>query len=358
MLFAEASLKKVSTRWALPLAATVAACSLIIGCASAPSDGASASDHNVFSDNSLSTEMFSREGFHIQLPDRQYRPYWFRADAIPRVVPLDGSVPGKQLDQALVLIVERDGERFYHPTSLAQHGLSALTAYDETGQPQYLDIAEANANKLLDESIRMGDEIWFPYQFDYDMYEDPAMHLEAPWWSGMAQGQALSLICRLCLATDLEEYCSAANGIFATYVSLDANTPTFTRVNPEGHLWFEEYVGDGVEPNQVVNGHIYALFGLADYYWVTGSQEAEELFDGGATTILKEFPSFRLEGNTSYYCATDYCKVNDHRNPSYHRGVTKQLRQLGWLTGDTRFSRNADLLQEDWEAYAATLDEG
>ena len=61
-------------------------------------------------------------------------------------------------------------------------------------------------------------------------------------------------------------------------------------VDRHGYLWFEEYAGD-TKPLLVLNGHMFAIFGVWDYYQLTQSAKAKRLFDGGVTLLT---PSPRL----------------------------------------------------------------
>lgn len=85
------------------------------------------------------------------------------------------------------------------------------------------------------------------------------MTLTAPWYSGMAQGQALSLVSRLWSVTGDTRWRDAATSIVATYrADGPGDGPWFAHVIA-GDLWFEEYpdARGTVAPTQVVNGHVY-----------------------------------------------------------------------------------------------------
>lgn len=116
-----------------------------------------------------------------------------------------------------------------------------------------------------------------------------------------------------------------------------------------GYAWFEEYAG-GTEPLRVLNGHVFALFGLYDYAVLTGSAPAAALFDAGLTTVMHHFDQFRVEGGISYYCLrADYCDEG-FQNRKYHGIHTHQLATLSRLAGDSELRRMAESLAADGRA--------
>ena len=241
----------------------------------------------------------------------------------------------------------------YHPVGMAQHALWSLGSYRATDDPAYLDRAVATAGALLDGATSAPDgSLWFAYPWDHLLHGEEQMQLQAPWFSGMAQGQALHLFSELAAETGEQRWRDAADGAFASYTSDGAGD--FTRVDDSGCLWFEEYVGEGIAPTSVINGHIYSAWGLYAYHQLTGSREAEELFDGAATTLLASADRFRMPGKLSYYCAGDYCHETDLRPANYHRGVARQLDTLGLMTGDVAFLALADQLDADYRASGSS----
>src|SRR5690606_32879878 len=88
-----------------------------------------------------------------------------------------------------------DGRWYDHPVGQAQYVVNMLRNHRIDPDPQYLDLAIANANRLLQRAVRHGGAIFFPYPFDYGLHGRGTM--AAPWYSGMAQGIALSGFVRL-----------------------------------------------------------------------------------------------------------------------------------------------------------------
>lgn len=234
-----------------------------------------------------------------------------------------------------------------HPVHLAQYALAALAGYLRTKDTRYLDRALTNAERLVAQGER--DEagaLWFPYYFAHRYYD---VTMPVPWWSSMGQGQPLSLFCRLAQLLPAEgRWRELADATFRTFDGWRAlGRPWITTMDAQGYLWFEEYAGD-VEPLLVINGHIFAMYGLYDYAMLTGDPHAIDLFDGGATTIREYIATFRAPGGASYYCVReDYCQRPEWQNVSYHPLHIQQLRMLAQMTDDATFEDAACAFESD-----------
>ena len=262
--------------------------------------------------------------------------------------PVDVNSPSITLDSTGLLIYRRvdTGARADHPVAYAQYGISALLEYQATGDKLWLNRAIRQGQQLIAIHTERSGSWWFPYSFPWTYYDRT---LKAPWYSGMAQGQALSLFVRLAEATGNSMWDNAATHTVSSFTQqYSANAPWSSLVI-DHHLYFEEYAGNQ-PPLLVLNGHIFALFGLYDYWRRTGDATAASLIDGAATTVTdRMFPAVRVVGGVSYYCVqADYCQSPLWQNQHYHPVHSWQLDTLARLTGDARFTTEADLLRSDW----------
>lgn len=243
------------------------------------------------------------------------------------------------------------GKRADHPVAYAQYGISALIEYDRTGDKVWLDRAKRHGQRLSQiHTVRDG-AWWFPYPFPWTYY---GRALASPWWSAMAQGQALSLFVRLAEVTGDPQWDTAADATWASFSQAYSKTAPWSSLVIDKHLYFEEYAGNQ-PPLLVLNGHAFALFGLYDYWKRTGNAEAARYFDGGATTVLdRMMPLVRVEKGVSYYCVqAEYCQSPLWQNKPYHVIHSWQLDTLASLTGDARFTQWANVLRADWQPPAA-----
>ena len=237
-------------------------------------------------------------------------------------------------------------KQYDHPVQYAQYAIGAMLRYQLTGEQMWLDRAATNANRLEQIATDRDGAMWFPYTFDWTYYERT---LHAPWWSGMAQGMALSVFSRLAqLQPDQPRWRVDADRVLESFTQTRVDGQPWASLVIDDHLYFEEYAGDQ-PPLQVLNGHIFAMFGLYDYWYLTGDTRASILFDAGASTVLTMMPLIRQEDGPSYYCVqANYCRTPAWQNEGYHPIHIWQLRTLGTLTGNPEFAEWADTLAGDF----------
>lgn len=262
---------------------------------------------------------------------------------------LDGQLPA-ETDGEGVRYYERLGRSYYHPVAMAQYALAQLDVAQQTGDRQALEAAKVNARKLVEVAVRKDGAFYFPYPFDFPLGGNKKQTIHAPWWSAMAQGEALSLFTRLFQVTGDRQWRTAADRTFA---SLDDDFgprkgPWTLFVDKHGYLWFEEYAGD-TKPLLVLNGHMFALFGIWDYHRLTGSPRARQLFDGGVTLLREYLPLFRADGDPSYYCLrAPWCQRERWKDEKYHLIVSQQMKIIADMTDDPWFRREARRFLADY----------
>lgn len=290
----------------------------------------------------LSVE-YDTSGFKIHEVDPRYY------DAESRVIDLED--PDTKVDEngAVISADPQTGEPQFHPVGAAQYGLMVFASYQRERNPEYLHRAVGNAQALIDNGEEVDGALWYSYPFSFALGGEAANTIQPPWYSGMAQGQALSLFVRLYEHDGQEKWREAAEKTFESFfVEKRADSPWFTLVD-DGNLWFEEYAGN-TDPLLVINGHNFALFGLYDYFVLTGDQRAEKFFDAGATTILNVFDEFRVPGGVSSYCVQDQRCLDENGWPSkkYHMIHIQQLEMLADITKEAKFDEHAEQLREDF----------
>lgn len=260
--------------------------------------------------------------------------------------PVDVRAADQKVDSTGLRIVNMGpgGSRVDHPVAYAQYGLSALLEYQRTGERIWLDRALRQAQRLEQIHTERDTAWYFPYLFDWTY---PGRTLHQPWWSAMAQGEALSLFVRLNTETGDQHWRDAAEHTWLSLKQPRSASEPWSTMTDSGLLVFEEYAGDA-PPLKVYNGHMFAIFGVYDYWRLTGDETAAKYLDGAATTTLRVFNSIRVPGGVSYYCWQTACRKPAWQNPTYHVIHSWELDTLARLTGDRRFSDDAALLRKDW----------
>lgn len=284
-------------------------------------------------------------------------PHLFRVDGYalqtvpPDMLAYNGSrllsLYGTRDSAGAVIYRHTDGKWYDHPVAQAQYVVNMLRNYRLKPDQVYLDLAIANGNRLLQRAVRHGGGIWFPYAFDFMLHGRGTM--DAPWYSGMAQGVALSGFVRLYEVTKDPKWLQAAHDTFASFtVPRQAGKPWFAVVE-NGLLWFEEYPWTPYD--HTYNGHTFATYGVYDYWRITGNLEAAQLTLGGITTTARVSSTVRTPGGISHYCISQSCLDRRVRTPGYHLTHVYQFIQLHRYTKHETFGRLADTFIADNPDY-------
>jgi hypothetical protein len=260
--------------------------------------------------------------------------------AVHSLVSLDFDYP---IDDQGVIVFIYEKSEYYHPVKISQKILQFLNSYIKTNNPEYLDRAKLFAQKLIEISFESKDAIYFPYDFDWPLHGNEEMI--APWYSGMAQGQALSAFVRLYKITREDKYLEISEKIFRSFTYFKGeNEPWIVYVDEAGYLWIEEYPME--VQTHVLNGFIFGIYGLYDYYLLTKDPLSKQLLQASITTIHQYISEFRNEGNISFYCLKHKVK-----SVEYHRIHIYQLAMLYKITGDDFFQTMSDNFYQvnDWQ---------
>jgi heparosan-N-sulfate-glucuronate 5-epimerase len=228
----------------------------------------------------------------------------------------------------------------YNPIAIAQWGLGNFNLFlrsnDEEHKTKFLAAADWLVRHLEPNSL--GVPVW-NHLFDWE-YRTP---LKAPWYSGLAQGQGISLLVRVAKQTGSSEYLEAAARAFEGFLKpIDEGGVVFT--DERGDIWFEEYIVS--PPTHILNGFIWAAWGVYDFQLAIGERAALKLFNRAVETLRRNLDRYDL-GFWSLY-EQSYTLLPMVASPFYHQLHVTQLRLLYRLTGDDLFSQYADR----WESYA------
>jgi heparosan-N-sulfate-glucuronate 5-epimerase len=228
----------------------------------------------------------------------------------------------------------------YNPIAIAQWGLGNYNffcqAQSNERKKKFLAASDWLCATL--EPNPHGSWVW-NHQFDWE-YRSP---LKAPWYSALAQGQGISLLVRAYRETGDAAYLEAAERAFNSFLkSTREGGVTFT--DTRGNLWFEEYIVS--PPTHILNGFIWAAWGVYDYFLATHSCAARDLFAQAVLTLRENLDRYDLGFWSLYERSGTLLPMV--ASPFYHRLHVVQLRGMYRLTGDEVFARFAD----KWEAYA------
>lgn len=230
----------------------------------------------------------------------------------------------------------------YNPIATAQWGLGNYNLFaragDEGAKRKFLAAADWLCAHL--EPNPSGIHVW-NHHFDWE-YRN---RLKAPWYSALAQGQGISLLVRAHKETGLDKYRNSAARAFEAFLAPIAGGGV-TLTDAHGNLWFEEYI---VTPaTHILNGFIWAAWGVHDYFLATNDHRARRLFESAIETLCANLHRYDL-GFWSLYEQSGTI-LHMVASPFYHRLHIVQLRILHRMTGVGTFAQFAD----KWETYTGS----
>lgn len=227
----------------------------------------------------------------------------------------------------------------YNPIAISQYGLGNYNLFcrtsDSGGRLKFLRVADWLVENLDQNSSGLW--VW-NHHFDWE-YRTP---LKAPWYSGLAQGQGISVLVRAYQVTQDVIYLDAARRAFGTFLkTVDQGGVIYRDGN--GNVWFEEYVV--FPPTHILNGFIWASWGVYDYFLAMHEAVAETLFHQAIETLKTNMEKYDAGFWSLYEQSGATLKML--ASPFYHKLHIVQLKVLYRLTGQKVFNDYA----EKWLGY-------
>jgi hypothetical protein len=142
--------------------------------------------------------------------------------------------------------------------------------------------------------------------------------------------------------TGEERYAVAAEQAFVSFTTpVDDGGILFT--DERGDIWFEEYIVS--PPTHILNGFIWAAWGVYDYFLERQNPGANTLFKKTVRTLRNNLERYDL-GFWSLYEQSG-TRLPMVASPFYHRLHIVQLRIMYLLTGEEIFAEYA----ARWQSY-------
>lgn len=217
------------------------------------------------------------------------------------------------------------GEEIYFSIEIFQYGLGAYDLYllSEKKDASYLAKVKSCAEWAVENQQEDGAWVTFAY-------ENP----EYP-YSAMAQGEAVSLLLRAYIETKNEKYITTANK------ALEFMLLPFEKGGPTKYEGDDLYLYECPRDPLILNGWIFALWGLMDYCKMFPEAECKPVLDKTLATLEKKLPEFDLPYWSMYEAGKRIC------SPFYHKLHIAQLNVMSELTGEKIYKDYAD----KWQRY-------
>ena len=179
----------------------------------------------------------------------------------------------------------------YQPITIIQTALDLYNDYcsdqDEIKKMMFLKYAE-KASSLLTGS-RGGAAFYSTVRQKIAGYK-----FKKPYrWTGcMENGMFLSVLIRAHSITNEKKYLLLAKKLLPPF-EIEVGKGGFRSVDRDGNWWYEEF-GAEISRHHVLNGFVYALLGLHEYYEYTKETKAKNLFERGIKTLDKNLGVFDI----------------------------------------------------------------
>jgi len=208
------------------------------------------------------------------------------------------------LDSNDVPIVDYSFGSFRNPVTTAQTSFGFYDSYLISGEDRHKQSFLNNVNWLID---NCDNNYYLHYLFSWEHY---GRAMDIGWISGMSQGQALASTSMAYFLTQEERYLNAANGFFSTLIS-NQGSEWNVCIDNNNYYWIEEYPNEDI--CHVLNGFLFSLWGLWDYYCVSQNELALKLFSAGIKTIVDNYFIWNYaDENGSIYCLHSSQITNYH----------------------------------------------
>ncbi|MCI0582498.1 MAG: cell wall-binding repeat-containing protein [Chloroflexi bacterium] len=230
------------------------------------------------------------------------------------------------------------GKAQYNPVQVSQFGLAQFERWLRTGDEADRATFLRMADWLVATQKSTG--LWH-YTFAYGGQP-------IPWWSGMAQGQAVSLLVRAFQETGMQAYRNAAALAVPTMRRTIPNGGTATIDG--GRYWIQEYIPP--YSRDTLNGFMFSIVGLDEWIATTGDPTAASWRREALGTLVARLPRFDT-GHWSYYNLSPppgSTLPGQTASIKYHVIHVIQLRHLASVSRDPVLRTFATR----WAAYAAS----
>lgn len=191
-------------------------------------------------------------------------------DISPSLIHLEEGVFGSVDEKGIPYLI-RGEEKSYAPITIIQYALANYDLFlENNNSPNHKEIFINNLKWLIEKSEDFKDSIVIRLK------ANKQYNIPEGWISGMVQSQFISILLRGYQLLNDETYLELAKKAYNSF-AYKYEDGGFKRIDESGCIWFEEYNTD--KPSLVLNGFIYSMFGILDYYRVTDDKAAIELWN-------------------------------------------------------------------------------
>jgi heparosan-N-sulfate-glucuronate 5-epimerase len=243
-----------------------------------------------------------------------------------------------------VLITNYHGvqRKVYNPLVTATGGLAYYQDYKnyidtEKSREYFIATAdwfvENSVNRTINEKTSQDEYVIWEYGFPWKFYG----WIEPPYYSALAQAEAIYLLALAYDLTNDEKYSLTANKALKAYL-IDYDMGGLSTIDKDdGNSAFLHLVAKPeFKKIYVLNGHTQSLIFLWQYYELTGDPTAKLVFDRGINYLKENLWRYDT-GSWSLYDLMENLATK-----GYHEAQISQLQQLYDITGEPILKAYAD----------------
>jgi hypothetical protein len=223
-----------------------------------------------------------------------------------------------------------------NPLTIATKAISYYEEFEKSGNIQKREYFINCINWLENNKIDKSGYYLWAYEMQF-----PSFNVTPPWYSAMAQTRIVVAFERAYELTGDGHYIQNSDKAMRA-LNIPIADGGVLYIDPtDNGKWYEEVAGGGrVSPPLILNGFIFSLLDLNDYYIHTDSQEAKLLFYDGVTELKRHLSEYDTGRWTNY-------DLIGHPAYDYHYVHIDQMEKLYKITGDTEFKEYHD----KWASY-------
>lgn len=224
-------------------------------------------------------------------------------------------------------------KRFYGDLDFTTtHIIRALIYWNEKNRNdnQFIGLVD----KVLSSADAVDDHLYFYLREDYPRYK-----LTNPYYSGITQGKAISMLTRAYGITNYEQYLLQAEYALNTLIK-EVKDGGVLRYLEHNQRWVEEYPSPN-SPSMVLNGHLFTIIGLADYLSLKSNPYFKELYTDILNTTLT-YLDYYFQDGVLLYCMYSWTPCNVH----YLGLMVPLFEHVYTITGEQIFQDCADRLDK------------
>lgn len=221
-------------------------------------------------------------------------------------------------NDGIPLLEHSDGTRVQMPTMIFQYGLGAFDLWLINKEIYYIEIVKKCADWACEHQEENG--AWNNFFYIYPAHP----------YCAMAQGEGASLLIRAYIASHDNHYLIAARKSLQ-FMLKDKKDGGVTE-----YCGKDTYLLEYTHLPLVLNGWIFALWGLADYLKVDNNEQFSESYKKTVNTLINNLDKFVFRIWSKY-------DVNGMiASPFYHHLHIAQMQAMYLLTGEIVFKTYAD----------------